>query len=236
MMPPTTTYDFYAGAILLVDKPLHWTSFDVVNKLRHTIRHRFGKKLKVGHAGTLDPLATGLVVIATGTFTKNLATLTGEDKIYEAIIGLGKTSPSYDQETPLEPGRDPQHLTQDHIEQALSYFRGDIWQKPPMYSALKKDGKPLYKAARKGVFVELQPRPVSIREITITHWQPPLLHCTIACSKGTYIRSVANDLGEKLSVGGYLHALRRTQSGSFQVEDAKSVDEWVHLIQQQSAP
>lgn len=233
MIDESTTYDFYEGAILLVDKPLHWTSFDVVNKIRYTIRHHFGKKLKVGHAGTLDPLATGLVIIATGKFTKQLATLTGADKTYEAVIGLGHTSPSYDRETALNPVQSPDHLTQADIEAVLPSFRGEIMQKPPVFSALKKDGKPLYKSARKGQAVDIQPRPVTIHSLELKKWESPLLHCTITCSKGTYIRSLAHDIGEALGVGGYLHNLRRTQSGSFNIDDAKSIDDWVHLIEQQ---
>lgn len=231
-MDQQITYDFYAGALLLIDKPLHWTSFDVVNKLRATIQHTYGKKLKVGHAGTLDPLATGLIIVATGNNTKQLATLTGQDKTYEAVIGLGHTSASYDRETPLEPGGNPEPLTVNELQATLATFTGHLMQQPPVFSAIKQGGKPLYKSARKGEAVTIPSRPIIIHNITLTAWEPPLLYCTVSCSKGTYIRSLAHDIGAALGVGGYLHDLRRTQSGDFIIEKAKTVAEWVTLIQQ----
>lgn len=233
MIEQPTIYDFYAGAFLLVDKPLHWTSFDVVNKLRATIQHTYGKKLKVGHAGTLDPLATGLIIVATGKYTKQLAMLTGQDKTYEAVIGLGHTSASYDRETPLESRGNPEAITSKDLQAVLAQFTGAIMQQPPVFSAIKQGGKPLYKSARKGESVSIPPRPVFIHSIALTSWEPPLLHCNITCSKGTYIRSLAHDVGAALGVGGYLHDLRRTQSGDFSVDRAKTVAEWVALIQQE---
>lgn len=235
-MSSASTYDFFAGEILLVDKPKHWTSFDVVNKIRYTLQHHFGRKIKVGHGGTLDPLATGLVVIATGKATKQLMSITGADKRYKAVIGLGATTPSYDLETPLTTVQSPDHLTTAMLEESMADLRGDILQRPPVFSALKKDGKPLYKAARKGEAVKVEPRPVTIHQFQLDKWDPPFLHATIHCSKGTYIRSLAHDLGQALGVGGYLHDLQRTASGNFKLSDAKTIDNWVALIEQQPVP
>lgn len=235
-MSRDTTYDFFAGEILLIDKPKHWTSFDVVNKIRYTLKHHFGRKIKVGHGGTLDPLATGLVVIATGKATKQLMSITGADKSYKAVIGLGATTPSYDLETPLTAGPSPDHLTVAMLEEGMGALRGDILQRPPLFSAIKKAGKPLYKAARKGEAVEVEPRPVTIHQFQLDKWEAPYLYATIHCSKGTYIRSLAHDLGQALGVGGYLHDLQRTASGHFQLSDAKTIDNWVALIEQQPVP
>lgn len=229
---PDSIAAYWDGAILLVDKPLHWTSFDVVNKIRYTLQHQRHQKIKVGHAGTLDPLATGLVVIATGKATKQLSSLTGLDKSYDAIIHLGATTPSYDLETPPQPQGDASQLTTTQIEAALTKFRGTIMQQPPDFSAIKKGGRPAYKAARQGQQVNLPSRQVTIHQMELQQWNAPQLHLTIHCSKGTYIRSIAHDLGRALNVGGYLAALRRTAIGNFSIDDAKRVEEWVHLIKE----
>ncbi len=213
--------DYKNGQILLIDKPLEWTSFQVVNKLRWLIRKQFNiKKIKVGHAGTLDPLATGLLVICTGKFTKRIAELQGQVKEYTGTITLGATRPSYDLETEIDQTFDTAHITEETIKSAVQGLTGEIQQCPPVFSALKKDGKRLYEYARAGEEVVINARTVTIQEFEITGIHMPNVDFRIVCSKGTYIRSIAHDLGKELQSGAYLSVLRRTKIGDNNVIDA----------------
>ena len=222
---------FLEGCLIAVDKPTDWTSFDVVNKLRWTLRNYTGeKKIKVGHSGTLDPLATGLLLICTGKWTKRLAELQGLDKAYTGTMKLGQTTPSYDAETAPDSEAPIEHITEDEIIQAARQFVGSIDQLPPMYSALKVQGKPLYKLARKGKEVEVEPRKVRIESFEILEYSPPVAGFSVKCSKGTYIRSLAHDLGKQLGCGAHLVSLRRTQIGSYRLEDAWQLQELVDAI------
>ena len=230
---PLPRYDFLAGAILLVDKPQGWTSFDVVNKIRYKLKHRLKvKKIKVGHAGTLDPMATGLLIICTGKFTKKLADFQGLPKEYTGTMKLGATTPSYDAESDIEETFPINHITPELLEQARQQFLGDIEQVPPMFSAIKVDGQPLYKKARKGVFMEIEPRPVTINEFTFTRVELPEIDFRVRCSKGTYIRSLAFDFGKAVHSGAYLSALRRTRIGQFRIEDAWNLEELVEYLEE----
>ena len=209
------------GQILLIDKPLEWTSFQVVNKLRWLIRKQFDiKKIKVGHAGTLDPLATGLLILCTGKFTKRIAELQGQVKEYTGTITLGATTPSYDLETAVDQTYDIAHITNEAITAATAQFTGDIEQYPPVFSALKKDGKRLYEYARSGEDVVIHPRTVEVLEFEITDINMPKIAFRIVCSKGTYIRSIAHDFGKALQSGAHLTALRRTKIGDYNVMNA----------------
>lgn len=223
----TKDVDFAAGQLLLVDKPLGWTSFDVVNKIRYSLRPA---KIKVGHAGTLDPLATGLLIICTGKFTKKIDLYQAEAKEYTGVITLGATTPSFDLETEVNERFDMSRLTEDDIHTAAQTFVGDITQLPPVHSAIKQQGERIYEKARRGETVTVHPRPVTIFEFEITEVNLPDVSFRVTCSKGTYIRSLANDLGQKLSCGGHLTSLRRTASGSFTVENAWQVDDLVTHI------
>lgn len=225
------TYDFREGEVLLVDKPLHWTSFDVVNKLRWQLRKKYNiKRFKVGHAGTLDPLATGLLLICTGKSTKLSESLTSEDKTYTGTFLLGKTTPSFDLETEFDQEFDIQHITEELIHKVAESFLGEQEQMPPIFSAKKVDGKPAYLSARKGKEVELKKNLINIHTFEITDIRLPEVDFKIASSKGTYIRSIAQDFGKALNAGATLIALRRTQSGNFNIDDAKSVEEWIDII------
>lgn len=213
--------EFLEGQILLLDKPLSWTSFQAVNSVKWTIRKKFQlKKLKIGHAGTLDPLATGLLVVCTGKFTKKIAELQAQLKEYTGTITLGATTPSYDLETEVQEMCATDGLSEQEIIQATAQFTGKIEQKPPLFSALKKDGKRLYEYAREGVMVEVPSRSVEIYVFEITDINMPNVHFRVVCSKGTYIRSLAHDFGKALGVGGYLSALRRTKIGDYYVDNA----------------
>lgn len=228
------TYDFRAGEVLLVDKPLHWTSFDVVNKLRWKLKKKYGiKRFKVGHAGTLDPLATGLLLICTGKKTKISQDLTADDKVYTGTILLGKTTPSYDLETEFDTEKDVSHLTEqsEEILKVASEFIGDQEQVPPVFSAKKVNGKRAYESARKGKELKLAANKIRIEFFEIDTSSFPEIRFKVKCSKGTYIRSLAHDLGEKLGVGGTLIELRRTASGKFNIDDAKTVDQWLEIIE-----
>ncbi len=224
-------FDFESGEILLIDKPPGWTSFDVVNKVRNLIKRYAGKKIKVGHSGTLDPLATGLLVLASGKKTKTLESLTGLDKEYEGTIRLGASTPSYDLETEPGPESDLSALTEEMIGKAVAALTGEIMQVPPAYSAIKKDGKALYKSARKGKKVEVAPRKVQVYRFDILSIEMPDIRFRVHCGKGTYIRSLAHDLGTLLKVGAHLASLRRTAVGSFRVEEAYRIDEMVSLLE-----
>lgn len=216
-----TAEDFKSGQILLIDKPLTWSSFQAVNKVRWVIRKAFDiKKIKVGHAGTLDPLATGLLVICTGKFTKRLSEFQGQIKEYTGEITLGGTTPSYDLESEVTETFPTDHITEDLIHETTRQFIGDIQQYPPVFSALKKDGKRLYEYARNNEEVVVEPRQINIAEFEITNIDLPKVEFRVVCSKGTYIRSLAFDFGKALQSGGHLSKLRRTKIGDFTTENA----------------
>ena len=224
-------YDFQAGAVLLVNKPLEWTSFDVVNKLRYTIKHKLGvKKIKVGHAGTLDPLATGLLIICTGKFTKKLESFQAQKKEYTGTLLLGKTTPSFDAEHEPDATYPTEHINAELIETARSNYMGDIEQFPPQFSALKVDGVPLYKLARRGEKVEVKARPVHIFKFDLTRVEVPEIDFLVECSKGTYIRSLAHDFGKAVQSGAYLTALCRTAIGDYKLEDAWELEDLLEHI------
>jgi len=222
-----TSEEFQQGQVLLIDKPLEWTSFQVVNKLRWLIRKQFNlKKIKVGHAGTLDPLATGLLIICTGKFTKKIDSYQAQEKEYTGTITLGATTPSYDLETEINETFDVSGLTEAVIQDARLQFIGEIEQRPPVFSAIKKDGKRLYEFARSGEEVEVPTRRVTISEFEITNINLPDVQFRVRCSKGTYIRSLAYDFGKALQNGGHLSALRRAKIGDFDVIDAISPEQF----------
>ena len=235
MEDPFPGRKYIEGTCLLVDKPSGWTSFDVVNKIRSSLKYNLGlKKLKVGHAGTLDPLATGLLIICTGKFTKKLSEYQGLVKEYIGTISLGATTPSFDSETEPD-GRFPvEHITPELVEEARQKFLGDLEQLPPIYSAIKVDGQPLYKKARKGEMVEVKPRPVHIYEFELTKMDIPNIDFRVKCSKGTYIRSLAHDFGKAMQSGAYLSALRRTKIGEHKIEDAWNLDALIDHIEELS--
>ena len=214
-----TAEDFLEGQILLIDKPLTWSSFQAVNKLKYVLKRRYNlpKKFKIGHAGTLDPLATGLLIVCTGKFTKKIPEIQGQPKEYTGTIVLGATTPSYDLETEVDATFPTEHINIELIEQTIPQFLGEIDQKPPVFSAIKKDGKRLYEHAREGSEVEIESRKTTICEFEITRFALPEIEFRVVCSKGTYIRSLANDFGKALQSGGYLSALRRTKIGDYNV-------------------
>jgi tRNA pseudouridine55 synthase len=223
-----TSEDYQNGQILLIDKPLSWTSFQVVNKLRWEIKQRFNlKKIKVGHAGTLDPLATGLLILCTGKQTKRIDTYQAQVKEYTGTFTIGGTTPSYDLETEINQTFPTQHITKDLIHKATKQFIGPIQQKPPIFSAIKQDGKRLYELARKGETAEIPTREICISEFEITHINLPIISFRVVCSKGTYIRSLAYDFGLALNSGAHLSALRRTKIGDFLVEKATSIEGFI---------
>jgi tRNA pseudouridine55 synthase len=222
---------FKEGSTLCFDKPLHWTSFDLVNKVRWLIRKRYDiKKIKVGHAGTLDPLATGLVIICTGKSTKTIPGLMGQKKTYTGEITLGATTPSYDLETEIDNTYPIQHITKNTVEEATKRFTGSILQKPPVFSALKKDGVRLYEYARKGEKIDIPSRAVFIEKFVITAFNLPKLNFEVVCSKGTYIRSLAHDFGMALNSGAHLSALRRTAIGAYKIDDALTIESFENLL------
>ncbi len=226
-----TEENFKNGQVLLIDKPLQWTSFQVVNKLRWHIKQRFKiKNIKVGHAGTLDPLATGLLILCTGNETKNIDSYQAQIKEYTGIFTIGSTTPSYDLETTIDKTFDVSHINQNLIEETTKQFIGTIQQKPPIFSAIKQDGKRLYDLARKGETAEIKSREITIFEFEITKIEMLNLHFRVICSKGTYIRSLAFDFGKALNSGAHLSALRRTKIGEFSVENAFSVDSFIEKL------
>jgi tRNA pseudouridine55 synthase len=227
-----TEEDYKNGQVLLIDKPLTWTSFQVVNKLRWEIRQRFNiKKIKVGHAGTLDPLATGLLIICTGKQTKEIHIYQGQIKEYTGTITLGATTPSYDLETEINQTFATEHITEDLLKETTKQFIGDIQQKPPIFSAIKKDGKRLYELARKGETTEIASRQVTISEFEITKIDLPKVDFRVVCSKGTYVRSLAFDFGNALKSGAHLSSLRRTKIGDFSVDKASSVNDFIKNLE-----
>ena len=224
-MKGKTAYDFEAGEVIAIDKPLEWTSFDVVQKIRNTIKVK-----KVGHAGTLDPLATGLLIVCTGKATKIINTIQEQPKTYTCTMVLGKTTPSVDLETAFDSEKPYDHITGEMVEAILPEFSGAIQQVPPVYSAIKIDGKRAYESARKNVEVIMQARTVLIESLRIVEMKLPEIRLEVVCSKGTYIRSLVRDMGEKLGTGAYLAALRRNAIGEYKVENAFTVDEFVGLF------
>jgi tRNA pseudouridine55 synthase len=226
-------FNFDEGEVLLIDKPLTWTSFDVVKKLKFA-----GKIAKIGHVGTLDPLATGLLILCTGKKTKQIEQYQGLRKEYTGKILLGKTTPTLDLEMPFDSEQDIAHLTESTILEVVSTFKGKIMQVPPIFSAIKVDGKRLYKKARKGKTaedIEIKPREIEIYEFEITRFALPEVSFKVVCSKGTYIRSLARDVGGKLGVGACLSALRRTKIGDFSVENALQVEEFAKELREKRA-
>lgn len=215
-------YNFNEGEVILIDKPLEWTSFDVVKKLRNRLKIK-----KIGHAGTLDPLATGLLILCTGKFTKKINEYQDMPKEYTGTMLLGKTTPSVDLETAFDSETDISHLKEELIEAALADFRGSIQQIPPQYSAVKIDGERVYKKARKGEDVVINPREVKIYDFEITDYKLPEISFKVSCSKGTYIRSLVRDLGDSLKTGACLIALRRTKIGNFDVESADELNDFI---------
>ena len=221
---PETAEDFLDGQILLINKPLGWTSFDVVRKIKNLIRTKYSlKKIKVGHAGTLDPLATGLLIVCTGKFTKRISELQGQAKIYTGDITLGGTTPSYDLETEVDATFETSHISEELIKKTTSQFTGKIDQKPPIFSALKRGGERLYEKARRGESIEIEARKVSVHAFDITKIEMPKVSFEIKCGKGTYIRSIAYDFGLALNSGAHLSKLCRTAIGDYQLADALDV-------------
>jgi tRNA pseudouridine55 synthase len=216
-----TTNTFEEGKVILIDKPYEWTSFDVVRKIRNLIRIK-----KVGHAGTLDPLATGLLIVCTGKFTKKINDYMAQEKEYIGTITLGAVTPTYDLESEPINFKSFEHISEEELKQIADSFTGEIMQTPPIHSAIKKDGKRVYELARQGIDVKLEPRPVTISEFEIVKVELPIVHFRVVCSTGTYIRSLANDFGEKAGTGGYLSDLCRTRIGEFLLKDAMSVEEF----------
>lgn len=226
-------WDFIEGEILAFDKPLRWTSFDLVAKVRYQLCKKLGcKKLKVGHSGTLDPLATGVVVVCTGKKTKLIDKLQYDVKEYVATLQLGATTPSYDMERPVDATYPTSHITPQLIDETIPLFKGKQWQIPPIFSAIQINGKRAYEFARKGEEVELKPRLLVIDEIEVLNFdaEQMLLTIRVVCSKGTYIRALARDIGERLKTGAYLTALRRTRVGNIHVEDCMTVDQFLEQM------
>ena len=226
-----TVEDYKNGQLILIDKPLEWTSFQVVNKVRWLIRKQFNlKKIKVGHAGTLDPLATGLLILCVGKFTKQIETYQAQHKEYTGTITVGSTTPSYDLETAIDQTFDISGITEKQLHEATHQFIGEIQQRPPVFSALKKEGKRLYEYARAGEAVEIPTRAIHISEFEITNIELPNVSFRVACGKGTYIRSLAHDFGKALDNGAHLSTLRRTKIGDFSVINALSIEAFeIHL-------
>ncbi len=228
-----SSYDFIAGEVLLFDKYLDWTSFDLVNRVRNTLCKKTGiKKMKVGHAGTLDPLATGLMILCTGKATKQIESYQAEEKEYVATLKLGATTPSYDRETEEDNNFDFQFVTKEMFVDVLKNFEGEIAQVPPVFSAVKVKGKRAFDYARKGESLKLEPRKVFIRKIDLVSFDLPTIVIKVVCSKGTYIRSLARDIGEELKCGAYLTGLQRTRIGEFKVENAMTIDYFMENLNQ----
>ncbi len=223
-----TADDFLTGQVLLIDKPLEWTSFQVVNKLRWKIKKHFHlKKIKVGHAGTLDPLATGLLIICTGKKTKEINSFQAQTKTYTGTLVLGSTTPSYDLETPINATFSTTHITPNLIQETAQKFIGTIEQTPPIFSAIKQQGKRLYEHARAGETIPIKPRTVTIHSFKINAITDKKIDFEVVCSKGTYIRSLAHDFGKALHSGAHLSALRRTKIGNFSVEQAITIPSFI---------
>lgn len=222
--------NFKEGALIVVDKPLEWTSFDIVNKIRGTLRKTCGK-LKVGHAGTLDPLATGVVLVCTGKWTKRIEELMDGEKEYIATVTFGATTPSCDLESEKDAFFAYEHITQTYLQEKIAGFIGLIQQAPPLFSAIRVDGVRAYEKARKGVEIEMPKREVEVREIEILEFIPPVATLRIVCGKGTYIRSIARDLGEACESGAHLSGLIRSRVGSFKLENANKMEDLIANLQ-----
>lgn len=222
------TYDFEAGEIILLNKPLHWTSFDVVKKVRNLLRIK-----KIGHAGTLDPLASGLLILCTGKFTKKIDEIQAQEKEYTGHFTIGQTTPSFDLETEPDQTRNYQHLTETDIRAAAASFVGQINQVPPLFSAVKINGERAYKLARRGEEAEIKAKPIHIKAFDITELVIPTIHFRVVCSKGTYIRSLARDLGQQLGCGAHLSKLVRTRIGEFTLDRALTIEDIQAIRQQQ---
>ena len=223
--------DVVSGTMIMVDKPLEWTSFDVVNKIRYAIRKTFHlKKIKVGHAGTLDPMASGLLIICTGKMTKLIDQYQAQEKMYTGSMHLGATTPTYDAESSVDKIFPIEHITRDMLEEQARKMTGEISQTPPVYSAIKKNGIPLYKLARAGKEVEVPTRTVFIHSFDLTSVELPEIGFRVRCSKGTYIRSLAHEFGAALHSGAYLTALRRTAIGQYQADDAWQIPDLINKI------
>lgn len=216
---------FEEGRVLLIDKPLGWTSFDVIRKVRSLVKIK-----KVGHAGTLDPLATGLLIVCTGKFTKKINEYMAQEKEYTGSITLGAVTPTYDLESEPENLKSLDGITEELIQETTAQFTGEIFQKPPAHSAIKQKGKRLYILARQGIDVVIEPRKVTIHQFEIIHISLPVVSFRVVCSTGTYIRSLANDFGATLSCGGYLSELRRTRIGNYKVDDAMTMEKFESLF------
>lgn len=227
-MQTLTIDDYQNGQILLIDKPLKWSSFQAVNKIKYHLINKVGlpKKFKIGHAGTLDPLATGLLLVCTGKFTKRISELQGQAKEYTGTFYIGATTPSYDLETEIDQRFETAHINQALIHETVKQFLGEIDQKPPIFSAIKKDGIRLYEHARAGETIEIESRKTTIHDFEITRIALPEIDFRILCSKGTYIRSIAFDFGQAMNSGSHLTALRRTKIGDYDVENGVSVLEF----------
>ncbi|MCQ2189648.1 MAG: tRNA pseudouridine(55) synthase TruB [Paludibacteraceae bacterium] len=224
--------DFIAGEVLLFNKPLHWSSFDLVNKARINIRHRLGvKKIKIGHAGTLDPLATGVLIVCTGKKTKEIDNFQYQTKEYVAELALGATTPSFDLETEIDATYPTAHITRELVEETLKKFLGEIQQIPPAFSAVKINGKRAYEYARKGVEVEIKPKTLVIDEIELMEYAQTAIKIRVVCSKGTYIRGLARDIGEVLSSGAHLTSLCRTRIGDAKLEDCITLEQFQFLLE-----
>ena len=219
--------NFIEGEVILIDKPLEWTSFDIVNKIRYTIRKKLNiKKIKVGHAGTLDPLATGLLIVCTGKMTKQIEKFQSQDKEYVTTLKLGATTPSFDRETEEDNTFKYEHITEDLFKNTLQKFIGETEQIPPVFSAKKVNGQKAYIAARKGKDIELKPNKIVINAIEIIEFNLPYVKIKVNCSKGTYIRALGRDIGKELNSGAYLYDLRRTKNGEYNVNNAMLIGEF----------
>lgn len=222
---------FLEGELLLINKPIGWTSFQIVNKIRWLIKSQYDlKKIKVGHAGTLDPLAEGLLIVCTGKWTKKIDEFQGQDKLYSGIFYIGATTPSFDLETEINSRQSIEHIDENILLESTNKFIGDQFQIPPIYSAIKQNGKKLYEYARKGETIELKKRKINISEFKITKIELPKVYFKVKCGKGTYIRSLANDYGLELKSGAYLYKLKREGIGDFNIKDAISIDEFAKII------
>jgi len=226
---------FLEGQLLRIDKPLEWTSFQVVNKIRWALKKTYGiKKIKVGHAGTLDPLASGLLLICTGKMTKQIEQFMGMGKCYTGTLRLGTTTPSYDLETEVSEAQPVQHITTEMLENTRAQFLGNIQQKPPLHSAIKKDGKRLYTLARAGETTEIPSREITISSFELTQIHLPDVAFSVSCSKGTYIRSLAHDFGQILGCGAHLTSLQRTAIGDYTLSNSLTLDNFLHNLEEKS--
>lgn len=227
-----TENDFQQGAFILLNKPYKWTSFDLVNKVKFKVKHKLRvKKIKVGHAGTLDPLATGLMIVCVGKYTKQIESYQSQVKEYIATLELGATTPSFDLETEIDQTYPTGHINRELIDEVLKGFIGEIKQRPPDYSAVKVNGKRAYEYARKGQEVEIKEKTLAIDEIEVLEYDQNILKLRIVCSKGTYIRALARDIGQALQSGAHLTALERTQIGEFKINDAIEIEDFIKFLE-----